>query len=151
VNECDTMNWSGEGTTRSKTQKECKRNVSRVRQAGLRRDLVERSEFHSEPMSTKEEVSDGTSVDQESKPPPTVVERFHARRFKDTEIVSAEKHAIHKIDVSETIKKQKTSVNECVKGAQHDFLVRNYVGAGSHSKGGNPDGLVCREDDTPFG
>jgi hypothetical protein len=56
---------------------------------------VERNEFLSKPMSTDEELSDGTSIDQESKPPLTAVERFHARRFKDTTMAKPEKRAIH--------------------------------------------------------
>jgi hypothetical protein len=56
-------------------------------------------------MAIKDELSDGNSVDQEAHPPLTTVERFHARKFKDMAMASAEKKAIHKVAGSGNTKK----------------------------------------------
>jgi hypothetical protein len=58
-------------------------------------------------MMTEDELSDGNSIDQEAQPPLTAVERFHARKFKDMAMTSAEKKAIHKVAGSGNTKKNR--------------------------------------------
>jgi ribosomal protein S20 len=73
-------------------------------------------------MSTEEEISDGTSVEQ--KPPElmTAIEHFYMRKFKDHSGVQAEKRAILKATGSGSNKKQKTLVKSYVKEALQSLM-----------------------------
>jgi hypothetical protein len=58
-------------------------------------------------MSTDEECSDGGSVEQKAQELMSIVERFHARKFKATMRARADKRAVLKVTGSSSSKKQK--------------------------------------------
>jgi hypothetical protein len=73
-------------------------------------------------MSTEEEISDGRSVEQDTQPFMTTVERFHARKFRDNGGQSVDKRAILKVIGGGSNKKQKTPIKDCVKGMLKNLL-----------------------------
>jgi hypothetical protein len=59
-------------------------------------------------MSPEKVMSDGTSVREDIKPWTAAVECFHARKFRDKNAPSTEKHTIHKVVGAGRGKRQKT-------------------------------------------
>jgi hypothetical protein len=75
-------------------------------------------------MSTEDESSDGSSVEQQFAAPLIAFERFHARKFKGRGEAGVGKWVVLTVTRAGSTKKQKTLAKECMKGALKDLVER---------------------------